>query len=138
GAKARQRTITERLLLGALHDQDVARDAEGVSRRAVHLSDFSHKLSLSLDEGETRDTIRHLTLPRPGTWCIVDVVESNGAVHRLPPIHPDPAKQALADRLAVPSHDSGALNGSGTVLASARPMVLKPGARPRETGVGRG
>ena len=139
GAKTRQRTITERLLLGALHDQDVARDAEGVSRRAVHLSDFSHKLSLSLDEGETRDTIRHLTLPRPGTWCIVDVVESNGVVHRLPPIHPDPAKQALADRLAVPSHDPrGALNGSGTVLTSARPMVLKPEAGRELTAVVRG
>jgi signal transduction histidine kinase len=129
GARTRQRAITERLLLGALHDQDAARDAEEESRRAVHLADFSRKLSISLDEAETRDTIRHLTLPRRGTWCIVDVVESNGAVRRLPPIHPDPVKQALADRLAIPSPDSaGVPGGTRSILASIQPMILTPEA----------
>ena len=54
---------------------------------------------MSLDENATRDTVRRLTLPRPGTWCIVDVVESNGAIHRLAVVHPDPTKQALARKL---------------------------------------
>jgi signal transduction histidine kinase len=129
GAKARQRAITERLLLGALNDQDAARDAEDTGRRAVHLADVSRKLSISLDEGETRDAIRRLTLPRPGIWCIVDVVESNGAIHRLPPIHPDPAKQAMAERLADQSVTAdGIPMGVRSVLASARPMVLTPDA----------
>ena len=96
GVKERQRAITRALLLGALRDQDAAGDAaapvsgRGLSRRA------SRDLSLSLDESATRETMQRLTLPRPGTWCIVDVVESNGAIQRLAVIHPDPAKQPLA------------------------------------------
>ena len=96
GTKERQRAIAEQLLLGALREQDAAQDATHASERSQHLAAASHDLSLSLDERTTRDTVRRLTLPRPGTWCIVDVVESNGAIHRLSVIHPDPAKQALA------------------------------------------
>ena len=99
GAKVRQRAIAERLLLGALRDQDIASDAVSASGRANHLAKASRDLSMSLDENATRDTVRRLTLPRPGTWCIVDVVESNGAIHRLAVVHPDPTKQALARRL---------------------------------------
>jgi signal transduction histidine kinase len=98
-AKARQRAVAERLLLGALREQDSARDAVTESDRAHYLAKASRDLSLSLDEDATRDTVRRLTLPRPGTWCIVDVIESNGAIHRLSVLHPDPAKQALARTL---------------------------------------
>ncbi len=99
GAKERQRDIAQRLLLGALREQDIAREAMGASDRAQHLARAARDLSMSLDEDATRETVRRLTLPRPGTWCIVDVVESNGAVHRLAVVHPDPAKQALARKL---------------------------------------
>jgi signal transduction histidine kinase len=55
------------------------------------------------------------------------VVESNGMIHRLPPIHPDPAKQALAQRLADPSIVPGRPTLSPrSVLASARPMLVTP------------
>ncbi len=126
-ARTLQRTIAERLLLGALRDQDVARDAEGTSQRALHVAEVSRELALSLDESATRDTIRRLTLPRRGTWCIVDVIDSNDEILRLPPIHPDPGKRALALRLA--DHSSAKGSGAvalGRVLASARPMVLTP------------
>jgi signal transduction histidine kinase len=98
-AKARQRAVTERLLLGAFREQDTARDAVTASDRAQYLSKASRDLSMSLDEAATRDTVRRLTLPRPGTWCIVDVIESNGAIHRLAVVHPDPVKQELARAL---------------------------------------
>jgi signal transduction histidine kinase len=99
GAKERQRAIAGRLLLGAFREQDAARDASLESEQSQYLSTASRDLSMSLDETTTRDTVRHLALPRPGTWCIVDVIESNGAMHRLAVIHPDPAKQALAHLL---------------------------------------
>ena len=99
GAKVRQRAIAQELLLGALRARDAADNAVHASERARFLAGASRDLSLSLDEESTRDTLRHLTLPRPGTWCIVDVIESNGAMHRLAVIHPDPAKQELARRL---------------------------------------
>ena len=97
--KVRQRDIAERLLLGALREQDVARSAVSASDRAHFLAKASRELSLSLDEKATRDAVRRLALPRAGTWCIVDVVESNGAIHRLAVVHPDPAKQVLARKL---------------------------------------
>ncbi len=94
--KDRQRAIAQELLLGALRAQDAAGDAASAGERARLLAGASRDLSLSLDESTTRETMRHLRLPRPGTWCIVDIVESNGTIHRLAVIHPDPAKQRLA------------------------------------------
>jgi signal transduction histidine kinase len=100
--KERQRSIAEQLLLGALREQDAAADAARTSEDAQFLAGTSRELSLSLDELATRETVRRLALPRPGTWCIVDVVESSGAIHRLAVIHPDPAKQQLARLLEEP------------------------------------
>ena len=91
--------LAERLLLGALREQDVARSAVSASDRAHFLSRTSRELAMSVDDNTTRDTLRRLTLPRPGSWCIVDVVESDGTTHRLPIVHPDPEKQELARRL---------------------------------------
>jgi signal transduction histidine kinase len=96
---ALQRAVTERLLLGALHDQDVARDAIWASERAIFLARASRELALSLDEETTRNTVRQLSLPRPGTWCIVDTIGSDGAIHRLPVSHPDPEEQPLAQTI---------------------------------------
>jgi signal transduction histidine kinase len=125
GALARQRAIAERLLLGALREQDVARDAVRASDRADYLARASRDLAMSLDENATRDTVRRLTLPRPGTWCIVDVVESNGSIHRLAVAHPDPAKQALAQQLEQ-AWPANAITATGPVslLLSARPTVI--------------
>ena len=125
GTKVRQRAIAERLLLGALREQDVARDAVGASNRAQYLAKASRDLSMSLDEDATRDTVRRLALPRPGTWCIVDVVESNGAIHRLAVVHPDPAKQELAQRLQEqwPAKKSDTMSAA-SVIHSRRPTVV--------------
>jgi signal transduction histidine kinase len=121
GARARQRAVAERLLLGALREQDVARDAVTASDRADFLARTSRELSMSLDESATRDTVRQLTLPRPGIWSIVDVVESNGALHRLAVVHPDPAKQELVRELdrAWPADTVDA-----TLLRLSQPTII--------------
>ena len=95
----RQRAIAGRLVLSALREQDIAREAVDASNRLKFLADASRALSLSLDETATRDTVRRLVLPRPGTWCIVDVVETSGAIVRLEVVHADPEVQALARTL---------------------------------------
>jgi len=100
GARARQRAIAERLLLAALREQDNAREAVEAGRRATLLASASRELALSLDQDATRDIVTRRSLTRAGTWCIVDVIESNGSHHRLAVVHPDPAKQALARTLA--------------------------------------
>ena len=124
-AKARQRAIAERLLLGALREQDMARDAASAGARARFLAKTSRELSMSLDEAATRETVRRLTLPRPGTWCIVDVVDSNGAVYRLAVEHPDPSKHALARQLQEqwPAKKSDTMT-TESIVASTRPTVV--------------
>jgi signal transduction histidine kinase len=76
-----------------------AREALEATGRAQFLASASRDLAMSLDETVTRDTVRRLSLPRPGSWCIVDVVEPNGAIHRLPVVHSDPVKQRLGRTL---------------------------------------
>jgi signal transduction histidine kinase len=124
-AKRRQRAIAQRLLLSALREEESARAAEEASLRATYLASASHALAMSLDETATRDTIRRLALPRPGTWCIVDVVESNGAIHRLAVVHPDPAKQALARALEEewPAQPDDPI-GAPSVLRSPHPSIV--------------
>jgi signal transduction histidine kinase len=99
GALARQRAIAERLLISALREQDAATAAADAARRSEFLASASKDLSMSLDQDGTRDVVRRRSLPREGTWCIVDVIESNGGLHRLAVIHPDASKQALASTL---------------------------------------
>lgn len=127
GAKVRQREIAQRLLLGALREQDVAHEAVDARGRAQYLAKTSRDLSMSLDESATRDTIRRLTLPRPGTWCIVDVLESNGSVHRLAVVHPDPDKQELARKLEAqwPAEKIEPMS-TLSALRAARPKIVTP------------
>jgi signal transduction histidine kinase len=94
-----QRELAERLLLAGLHQQDVAQEAEALAERMASMSRFSRALATSLDEATTREPIRHVRLPRPGTWCIVDIIEVDGSIKRMPVVHPDPLKQKLAKEL---------------------------------------
>src|SRR6478672_5404949 len=80
---ARQRVIAERLLLTALREQDNARAALEKSSRDSFLAAASRELSMSLDQETTRSIVQHRSLPREGTWCIVDVLETNGTLQRL-------------------------------------------------------
>jgi signal transduction histidine kinase len=98
-ASTRRRAIASRLVLGALREQDAAHEAGLARDRAQHLAQASRDLSRSLDENDTRDVVRKLTLPRDGAWTIVDVVEPDGSIARLEVEHPDPAKRVLAQML---------------------------------------
>jgi PAS domain S-box-containing protein len=75
---------------------DTPQDAQA---RFAFLAESSRCLADSLDYETTLATVARLALPQFGTWCIVDVVEPDGAIRRLSVIHPDPQKQRLARRL---------------------------------------
>ena len=96
---ALQREVAERMLLSALHERDIAHDAEAARRRSAFLATAGRQLAESLDEDATLNAMTRLPLPYLGAWCIVDVVERDGAMRRLAIIHPDPAKQALVREL---------------------------------------
>ncbi|MCY7377714.1 MAG: GAF domain-containing protein [Gemmatimonadaceae bacterium] len=92
--------MAERLLLSALHEQDMARDAELSRLRAAHLSAESRRLSESLDESATLIAMSQMALPYPGDWCIVDTLDAGQSMRRQAIIHPDPKMQAALDDLA--------------------------------------
>jgi signal transduction histidine kinase len=67
----------------------------------AYLADASRLLADTLDYESTLATVAALALPHLGSWCIVDVVESDGAMRRLAVVHPEPDKRALARRLTA-------------------------------------
>jgi signal transduction histidine kinase len=95
-----QRLISEQVLLAALRKREASTEAASANRRATFLATASRELALSLDVDGALETIRRRSLPREGSWCIVEVVEPDGAVRRLPVAHPDLAKQPAAQMLA--------------------------------------
>lgn len=117
--------IAERLLLSALHEQDVARDAELARRGAALLSAESRRLTESLDESATVVAMSRMSLPYPGDWCIVDTLDADHAMRRQAIIHPDPVMQAALANLAgawIPLPDD--LYGIGAALRSVNAWVI--------------
>ncbi|HET6228468.1 MAG TPA: GAF domain-containing sensor histidine kinase [Longimicrobiaceae bacterium] len=62
------------------------------------LVEATRLLAASLDVETTLATVARLSLPHLGSWCMVDLLEA-GHMRRLAIIHPDPARQALAQQL---------------------------------------
>ena len=60
------------------------------------LAETSRLLAGSLDLQSTLAIVAGVALPHFGTWCMVDVVDATGGIHRTSVIHPDPAKQRAA------------------------------------------
>ena len=117
--------IAERLLLSALHDQDMARDAELSRRGAALLSAESRRLTESLDESATLVAMSRMSLPYPGDWCIVDTLDADQAMRRQAIIHPDPVMQAALVDLAgawIPLLDDR--YGIGAALQSVNSWVI--------------
>jgi signal transduction histidine kinase len=83
----------------AVHGGARSREATAEDKLAF-LAEASRCLADSLDFEATLRTVAGLALPFLGSWCIVDLVESDGSMRRLAIVHPDPQKQELTDGLA--------------------------------------
>lgn len=132
----RQRAITERLLLTALYDRDVTTQAVAASQRAAFLASASRDLAQSLDEAGTRAVVQRRSVPRADSWCIVDIIELDGADRRLPVVHPDPSKQEHAQAFASRWFPRDPLGG-GSVVPSATDDDTEAREALREHGFGR-
>ena len=123
--RSRQTDIAERLLLSALREQMLAEEAEAARKRATFLAVAAVRLGASLDRKTTYASMAGLSLPRVGAWCVVDIVEADGALHRLAIVHPDPKKEGLArglERVWLPQ--PGDPFGVPLMMQSARPTVI--------------
>ncbi len=100
GTRVRYRENTERLVFSGLQrEQAVAQRAEADRARAVFLADASRRISISIDQEKAYAAVAGVALPRPGSWCIVDIVERDGSWRRLAVVHPDAVKQELVHAL---------------------------------------
>lgn len=69
--------------------------AEKATRRMLVLQEASSVLSASLDYETTLARITEIFVPNLADWCLVDVVDEDGAVSRTAQAHVDPEKELL-------------------------------------------
>jgi PAS domain S-box-containing protein len=63
------------------------------------LADAGELLALSLDISATLEQVARLAVPRLADWCVVDLLENDGLLHRLHVVHRDPARAPTAEEL---------------------------------------
>ena len=120
-----QRQVAEQMLLGALRERGFAEDAEAARRRAAFLAEAGRLLAESVDSHSTLVALTRLALPTLGAWCIVDVLEEGGTIHRLGIYHPDPAKQRIAQELeATWLPEPGDAFGAPAMLRDPRSVAI--------------
>ncbi len=95
---AQRRAEEERI--GHIREQARRAEAEAAQRRAAFLAEASSVLASSLDYATTLKSVAHLAVPHLADWCVVDMLEQDGALHRLAVAHSDSSKEDLAHDLA--------------------------------------
>jgi signal transduction histidine kinase len=90
------------------------------------LAAATRTLASAVDVEGTVARVARLSLPHLGSWCVVDLREGD-QMRRLAVIHPDPARQRMADRLLAgwpPQRDAPA--GVPPVVPTRRSEVVFP------------
>ena len=105
--------------------RDFRIDRRKPERRALFLAEISRTLFESLDYEQTLANVARLAMPELGAWCIVDVLETGGAIRRLAVFHPDPALQSLVRELELhypPEGDD--IIGAPRILETQQPELI--------------
>jgi PAS domain S-box-containing protein len=79
-----------------LQDSAERQQAEARQRR---LAEATAMLGTSLDYEATLANIAHAAVPGFADWCMVDLLEPDGTLRRLPVAHADPTKREVARQL---------------------------------------
>jgi signal transduction histidine kinase len=111
---------------GALRGGGDGSRQHGRRTRFAFLAETSRCLADSLDFQSTLETAASLALPHFGTWCMVDVVQPDGAIARVAVIHPDSAKQRVARAYydAHPPHKDDAIGAPRVIRTLESEFVL--------------
>jgi len=106
------------------------RREDALQRQMLFQSDASDSLGSSLDYATIAETVARLAVPRLADWCIVYVVQRDGAVHRSAMAHRDPSRSDLARTIEEEfTLNLSSLEGVPKVLRS-RHSELVPEATP--------
>ncbi len=74
-------------------------EAEAAQKRLAFLAEASALLASSLDYEETLQQMARLAVRSIADWCVIDVLEDDGALHRVAVAHTNPDKQELVQEL---------------------------------------
>ncbi len=89
------------------------------------LSRAGEILASSLDYEETLRNVAWLAVPEISDWCVVELLDEQGLRQQVVAAHPDPAKQALAERLREFDPDPRALpEGLREVVQTGVPALI--------------
>jgi PAS domain S-box-containing protein len=77
---------------------DVSKRRRAAERERL-LADAGELLASSLDIAATLEMVAKLAVPRLADWCVVDLLEADGQLHRLAIVHRDPAKAEAASEM---------------------------------------
>jgi PAS domain S-box-containing protein len=81
------------------------------------------ELASSLDYRETLQTVAHLAVPEIADWCLVDLVDEQGALQSLALAHADPAKVAFARELRD-RYPDGRDRGAARAVRTGEPELV--------------
>lgn len=96
-------------------------EAEAATERLEFLAEASNVLAASLDYPTTLATVAHLIVPRMADWCIVHVLDEEGACRRLAVAHSEIEKTSpVAELQQLYPEDPSAQYGVAKVLRTGR------------------
>jgi signal transduction histidine kinase len=106
-------------------ERDAHAEAEAAQRRLAFLAEASEILSASLEYETRLSSLVQLAVPYLADWCIIDMFQEDGAIHRLAIAHIDPSKEMLAHQLQerYPSIKPETPHTIMNVLQSGRPWL---------------
>ena len=127
-----QKQLEEERARVLLREQPARAEAEASLRRLEFLAEASNLLTRSLDAQGIMKGLAELVTPRLCTWCVVDLLDAEGAVVQAAFAHEDEARRALGEALGErPSPGPGASHGVAGVLRSGQPEVSATPCDPR-------
>ena len=97
--------------------------AERATRRMFVLEQASSALAASLDYEATLARITEIFVPNLADWCLVNVVDEDGAVSRVAQAHADPDKERLLQKMEDKFRNILSVPEVSETLQSGRPYL---------------
>jgi PAS domain S-box-containing protein len=119
-ALALERTHTEHEVRQLTREQAARAAAEAAQGRLALLADVSLALAASLEYEVTLEKITRLAVPSLADWCMVDILDPDGSLRRLPVAHADPTKAEAASRLQACPPGVDTSDGRNRVLRTGQ------------------
>lgn len=104
--------------------RDITRERNDADRQWL-LAEMGSVLNASLDAGTTLQAVANLAVQRFADWCVVHIVQANGAVEPLAIAHANRTNEEQAQQLrsAFP-YDPDAAFGVANVVRTGRPELV--------------